>query len=420
MKILVINCGSATVKFRLYRVEDNGELNSLAGGIVTGLGKESGCIKYELADFLYEQKIPHPGYREAIEAAIGCLTHPDNGVLNNVSDIEAVGHRTVHGGDKFTHSVLVDREVIGMMEQCTHLAPLHNPANLAGINQAMSLLPHTPQVAVFDTAFHQTIPLHASLYAMPYEMFKKHGIRKYGFHGTSCQYIVHRASQLFNQPFDKIRMVICHLGNGVSVTAVKNGRSVENSLGFTSLEGAIMGTRCGALDPGVILYLMTELNFSAEQVYNLLYHQSGLLGISGESNDMKTITDLAEEGNPRCRLAIEMFAYRLKKYIGSYIAVMGGIDLLVFTGGIGENSPVVRRLTVEDLGFLGIEIDPELNEKALAKESVINRKQCAVNVAVIPTNEEWMIAKETLEVLAARDRKNVIEKGGEIVKEMNS
>lgn len=420
MKILVINCGSATVKFRLFKTQEQDEISSLAGGIVSGLGKENAQISYQSPGFHFEQQLNRPGYREAIQAAIECLTHPKYGVLRDVSEIDAAGHRTVHGGTKFTHSVLVDRDVITEMEQCSHLAPLHNPANLAGINQAMALLPKTPQVAVFDTAFHQTIPLHASLYAMPYEIYETYGIRKYGFHGTSCQYIVHRASRLLGKPAEEMRMVICHLGNGVSVTAVKNGHSVENSLGFTSLEGAIMGTRCGALDPGVILYLMTELNFSAEQVYNMLYYKSGLLGISGVSNDMRTITDLAEEGNPRCRLAIEMFAYRLKKYIGSYIAVMGGIDLLVFTGGIGENSPIVRSLAVEELGFLGIEIDPELNEKALAVESLIHRKPCLVAIAVIPTNEEWMIAKETLEVLAARDIKNAIEKGREVLKELSS
>ncbi len=400
MLILVINCGSSSVKYRLFRADGNGDLNNLAGGLVSELGKETARLRYETPALVFEKTLDRPNYREALEAAISSLTHPEYGVLGDVSEIEAVGHRAVHGGDKFTGSVLIDQEVMAKMEQCKHLAPIHNPANLAGINQAMALLPSTPQVAVFDTAFHQTIPQHAALYALPYELYERHGIRKYGFHGTSCQYVCHRVAQVLNRPVDQARMVICHLGNGVSVSAVKHGRSIDTSLGFTSVGGVMMGTRCGDLDPGVLLYLMRELGFSLERVDRLLHYESGLLGVSGVSNDMRRITDLARAGDDPCRLALDMFTYWLRKYIGAYAAAMGGIDLLVFTGGIGENSPLVRSLVVKGLEFLGIEIDPGLNDEALANDCVISRKNTRVTVAVIAANEEQMIAQEALTLLA--------------------
>lgn len=396
MLVLIINCGSSSVKYRLFRAGNNGDLNSQAGGIVSELGKETAYIKHEVPGLVFKKRLDRPDYRQAFEAIIETLTHPEHGVLGDVSEIGAVGHRTVHGGDKFTGSVLIDQEVIAKMEQCIPLAPIHNPANLAGISQALAFLPSTPQVAVFDTAFHQTLPLHAALYAIPYELYEKHGIRKYGFHGTSCLYVSQRVALVLNRQMDQTKMVICHLGNGVTVSAVKHGRSIDTSLGFTPLEGVMMGTRCGDLDPGVILYLQRELGFNLERVDRLLNYDSGLLGVSGVSNDMRRITDLAQDGDWRCRLAIDMFAYRLRKYIGAYAAAMGGIDLLVFTGGIGENSPLVRSLVMEDLEFLGIEIDPKLNDEALANDCVISRKDARVTVAVIPTNEELMIAQETL------------------------
>ena len=338
MLALTINCGSSSVKYSLFSQDENGELNMLARGLVSELGKESSAIKYVSDEKTITAALDRPGYREALEAAIATLVHPEYGKLGDIAEINVVGHRAVHGGDKFTGSVLIDDEVIGKMEQCIDLAPIHNPANLEGIRQARALLPHTPQVAVFDTAFHQSIPMHARVYALPYEYYEQYGIRKFGFHGTSCHYASQQVCHLAGRELTKSRIIICHLGNGVSVTAVDRGQSVDTSLGYTSVGGVMMGTRCGDLDPGVLLAIMKEFDLSVKEADNVLHHQSGLLGVSGVSNDMQTITRLALEGNQRCRLAVEMFAYYLTKYIGAYAAVMGGIDILVFTGGIGENS----------------------------------------------------------------------------------
>ncbi len=314
MLVLVINCGSSSVKYCLFSSTENQDLKLLARGIVSELGQTTASIRYQTDETVFTRPLDKPDYREALEAAIATLIHPEYGKLKDISEIGAVGHRTVHGGDKFTGSVLIDDEVIEKMEQCIYLAPIHNPANLEGIRQAMYLFPGIPQIAVFDTSFHQSIPIHAKVYPLPYAYYAERGIRKYGFHGTSCQYASQRVCQMLNRRLDQTRIVICHLGNGVSVTAVDHGHSVDTSLGYTSVGGVMMGTRCGDLDPGVVLAMMKEQNLNVEETDQILHHQSGLLGISGVSNDMKSIEMLAGEGNERCLLAIEMFAYQLKKY----------------------------------------------------------------------------------------------------------
>ncbi len=399
MLVLVINCGSSSVKYSLFSSDNGGELLRLARGLVSELGKDDASIRYETETAVYTLPISKPNYRQALQAAIGTLTHPQYGKLQDASEIGAVGHRTVHGGDKFTGSVLIDNEVIAKMEQCSYLAPIHNPANLEGIRQAISLFPNTSQIAVFDTSFHQSIPVHARVYPLPYEFYVRLGIRKYGFHGTSCQYASQQACRLVNRELALTRIVVCHLGNGVSVTAVNCGRSVDTSLGYTSVGGVMMGTRCGDLDPGVLLAIMKDQNLSVEEADKILHHQSGLLGISGVSNDMQIISQSAWQGDARCQLAIEMFSYQIKKYIGAYAAVMGGIDILVFTGGIGENSSIVRKLAVENLAFLGIEMDHDLNNAKSTQDRMISPPGARAAVAVINANEEKMIAQEVIAVL---------------------
>lgn len=399
MLALTINCGSSSVKYSLFSKDESGELIMLARGLVSELGKESASIKYVSGENTIIENLDRPGYREALEAAIAPLVHPQYGVLHDINEINVVGHRTVHGGDKFTSSVLIDDEVIRKMEQCIDLAPIHNPANLEGIRQARALLPDTPQVAVFDTTFHQSIPMHARVYALPFEYYEQHGIRKFGFHGTSCHYASQQVCHLAGRSLESSRIVICHLGNGVSVTAVNRGQSVDTSLGYTSVGGAMMGTRSGDLDPGVLLAIMKEFNLDIKETDNLLHHQSGLLGVSGVSNDMKIITRMALEGNERCRLAVEMFTYYLTKYIGAYAAVMGGIDMLVFTGGIGENSAWIRSLTVASLKFMGIFIDPQRNVDQINGDEIISPAGAPVTVAVIKANEEKMIAREAVTIV---------------------
>ena len=400
MKILVINCGSSSIKYGLFRADRGEDLLSLASGAVSGLGGSEGLLRHETGGRAVPIGLHRPDYREGLQAILAVLSHPEHGAVAEPSEIGLVGHRAVHGGEGFTEAVLIDREVIAGMEQCIPLAPLHNPANLEGIKQARALLPGARHVAVFDTAFHQSLPARAYLYAIPYGLYERHGIRKFGFHGTSCRYVSQQAGRLIRRPPENIRIVICHLGNGVTVAAVRGNRSVDTSLGFTPLEGVMMGTRCGDLDPGVVLYLQRKLGMSPMQVDDLLNRQSGLLGISGLSNDMTAILAAARRGNERCALAVEMFTYRLKKYIGAYAAAMGGIDLVAFTGGIGENAPRIRELVLQDLGFLGIELDLTLNAEVGRQDRIISPEGARVAVAVVPTNEELMIAREALALLA--------------------
>ena len=398
MKVLVINCGSSSIKYRLFQPTSTG-LEDMAGGLVSNLNGENALINHQAGGRGFEKSLDRPDYIKGFESLIQALLDPEYGALKDVSEIGAVGHRTVHGGSKFTGSVLIDDEVMAKMRECIPLAPLHNPPNIMGIEAAGRLLPHVRQAAVFDTAFHQTLPVRAYVYPLPYYMYEKHGIRKFGFHGTSCNYVSQEAARLIGRDLKDLRMVVCHLGNGASVTAVQAGCSVDTSLGFTPMEGLMMGARCGDLDPGVILYMQRDLGLDAGAVDRILNRESGLLGVSGVSQDLRKVQAQAAKGGERSKLALEIYSYRIKKYIGAFSAAMGGLDCIVFTGGIGENSSLIRSMALEGLGFMSIELDSELNERPSSESRVVSRTGSRVIVTVIPTNEELMIARETLALI---------------------
>lgn len=395
MKVLVINCGSSSIKYELYEAETE---QVLARGLVGCIGEESSFLKHHTREQEYRRDVSVSNHREGFELIVQNLTDRENGVLQDISEISAVGHRTVHGADTFIESTLITEDVIRKLEECIPLAPLHNPPNLLGIQEARRILPNVPHVAVFDTAFHQTMPPKAYLYALPHEYYQSFKVRRYGFHGTSCRYVSQKAANILGKPFEELRMIICHLGNGVTVAAVNGGRSVDTSMGLTPLEGLMMGTRSGDIDPGVIFFLHRQVGLSIDRIDDLLNRESGLLGVSAVSNNMREIAEEAEKGNERCQLAMEMFAYRLKKYIGAYAAALGGFETLVFTAGIGENSPIIRAMICDGLGFLGIELDEKMNKDALGVEQIISSPDSRVSVIVVPTNEEEMIVYDTLNV----------------------
>lgn len=391
--ILTINCGSSTIKYQLFTTDVKAVV---AKGMVSRIGEDGSYVEHEARGRRVRHELPIPSHHQAFEIAIQYLLHPQHGAIQNIKEIEAVGHRAVHGADIFIESTLITDEVIEKMEECVPLAPLHNPPNLIGIREARSLLPNVPHVASFDTSFHQTMPPKAYIYALPYDFYLKHKIRKYGFHGTSCRYVSQRAAEILRRPLTELKTVVCHLGNGVTMTAVKEGKSVDTSIGFATFSGVMMGTRSGDIDPGLIFYLHRQLGLSPDSIENLLYKESGLLGVSGVSNDMRVIVEHAQTGNSRCQLAMEIFAYMAKKYVGAYAAAMGGIDALVFTAGIGENSPIIRAMICAELEFLGIELDPRKNEQAVGAEMVISQPAARTAVLVVPTNEEKMIALDTM------------------------
>lgn len=395
MNVLTVNCGSSSIKYQLFDAINE---EVLADGTVSRIGEEESYLRCRTRKGIFEQKQKVTNHREGFELLINSLLDTKNGVIRSLNEISAVGHRAVHGGDVFFQSTLINEEVIQKLEECIPLAPLHNPANLTGIKEAMRILPGIPHVAIFDTAFHQTMPARSYLYAIPYDYYRRYKIRKYGFHGTSCRYVRERVRELIGRPLTNIKMIICHLGNGVTVAAVDSGRSVDTSMGLTPLEGLIMGTRSGDIDPGVIFFLNRQIGYSIDRIDNLLNKESGLLGISGVSNDMRIIEDQAKQGNERCKLAMEMFSYRVKKYIGSYAAAMGGLDILVFTAGIGENSITIRSMVCQGLDFLGIVLDDKLNTEIVGHEGIISAAGSRVAVMVVPTNEERMIAKDTLRI----------------------
>lgn len=393
MYILVINAGSSSIKYKLFNMEDE---SVLAEGIADRIGMEGSSLKHKTASTTKEVKLPIGNYETALNTIIQFLVDKTDGVIESVDVIRAIGHRVVHGGTHISGSVLITKEVEDIIQRCYDLAPLHNPFNMMGIKACQKLLPKTPQVAVFDTAFHATIPKEAYLYAIPYELYEKHSIRRYGFHGTSHRYVAHCAAELLGKEISKINMVTCHLGNGCSITAIKGGKSLDTSMGFTPLEGLIMGTRSGDIDPAVIFYLVDHLGMTIQEVNSMLNKYSGLLALSGVSRDMREILDSAQNGNERAELAINCFAYRVKKYIGAYSAVLGGLDCIVFTAGIGENSPLVRAKICEGLDFLGVKIDERKNE---INDSIISAQDSKVYVLVVPTNEELMIARDTAYLL---------------------
>jgi acetate kinase len=405
MKVLVFNCGSSSVKFQvietsLEMIEANAD-KTLAHGLVEKIGLSDSRLVIEVEGRKPYQEISEIlEHRTAVERVLKALVHPDHGVLKSVKEIEAVGHRVVHGGEKFASSVLVTPEVEAMIEECVVLAPLHNPHNLRGLTAARSLLPGVPHVAVFDTAFHQSMPPEAFIYGLPYELYRRHAIRRYGFHGTSHRFVSIRTARLMDRPLEDVRIVTCHLGNGCSMAAVDRGHSVDTTMGFTPLEGLLMGTRSGDLDAAILPWVMTMEDVTLSQLNAMLNKHSGLYGISGVSSDMREIEHARATGNKRARLAFEIFCYRIRKYVGAYAAAMGGLDAVTFTGGIGENSSLVRETSLFGMEFLGIELDQEANRTApRGKEVLVSRSGSRVAVAVVPTNEERVIARDTVRVL---------------------
>ncbi|MEM0226578.1 MAG: acetate kinase [Thermofilaceae archaeon] len=396
MKILVLNSGSSTVKFRVYDCEE--ALVELAGGIVERIGEEVSYVDYRgpRGGLRYEARIRDHG--EALQHILRVLSDPSLGVIARPEEIAAVGHRVVHGGEMRESSV-IDERVERVIEEYARMAPLHNPANLLGIRAAKSVFPHALHVAVFDTAFHSTLPEEAYLYAIPYEYYLKYRIRRYGFHGISHRYVARRAAELLGMPLEKLKLITCHLGSGASVAAVMYGKCVETSMGLTPLEGLVMGTRCGDIDPSIFYFLMKWEGLSADEVYDLLNRRSGLLGLSGISNDVRVLLQASERGDERAARALKVFAHRVKKYIGAYMAVMNGADAIVMTAGIGERSPAMRRMILEGLENLGIILDPVKNEQPEQHGGIISRDDSRVKVLVIPTNEELAIAEEALMVL---------------------
>lgn len=392
MNVLVINCGSSSLKYQLINMNDE---SVLAKGLVERIGIEGSVLKHEKtgqSKVVIEEVMNN--HKDAINLVLKALVDPNHGAVKSLDEVDAIGHRVVHGGEKFADSVLITDEVINAMKECIDLAPLHNPPNIIGIEACQELLPNVPMVGVFDTAFHQTMPPVSYIYPLPYELYEELGIRRYGFHGTSHKYVTERVEALTGKSLEGTKIITCHLGNGASLTAVKDGKSFDTSMGMTPLEGLVMGTRCGDIDPAIVTFLMNKKNLTAEQVDNLMNKKSGVLGISGVSSDFRDIEDADAKGNERAKLALDKFAYVVKKYIGSYAAAMGGLDVLVFTAGLGENSAPAREQVCEGLEFLGVEIDLEKNNMR-GKEAEVSKEGSKVKVFVIPTNEELMIARDT-------------------------
>ena len=392
MNVLVINCGSSSLKFQLINSESE---QVLAKGLCERIGID-GRLTYqpEGGEKAVSEKAM-PTHTEAIQFVIDALTDENTGVVKSLDEIGAVGHRVVHGGEKFTKSVVITDEVKAAIEECNDLAPLHNPANLIGINARQSLMPKTPMAAVFDTAFHQTMPEKAYMYGLPYEYYDKYKVRRYGFHGTSHSFVSKRAAELVGKPYDQVKTVVCHLGNGASICAVENGKSVDTSMGLTPLEGLVMGTRSGDIDPAIMEFIAKKEGLDIAGLMNVLNKKSGVEGISGVSSDFRDLDNAAAEGNDQAKIALEVFIYRVAKYVGAYVTAMNGVDVIAFTAGIGENAGNVRAGVCKYLGYLGIEIDEEANKKR-GEEITISTADSKVKVMVIPTNEELAIARDTV------------------------
>jgi len=393
MKILVLNCGSSSVKYKL--IDTSGDA-VLAEGGVEKIGLADGFLKYKRKDgskaILELGLTDHNG---AVQSILNILTDSAEGCIGSYDEIDAVGHRVVHGAEKFSESVLIDDDVKEMIKQCYDIAPLHNPANMTGIEAITSLMPDVPQVAVFDTAFHQTMPAKSYLYALPYKFYEQDGVRRYGFHGTSHRYVSQRVCEFLGVDAKDQRIITCHVGNGGSITAVKGGKSVDTSMGLTPTEGLMMGTRVGDIDPGALVYIMLKHNISATELQKIINKESGMLGTTGISSDMREIEAAINAGNERAKLAQDMYEQRILKYIGAYAAEMGGVDIIVFTGGVGENQVSLREAVCKPLGFMGVEIDSKINADVHGKEAVISSAASKVKVVVIPTDEELMIARDT-------------------------
>ena len=397
MKILVLNCGSSSIKYKLFEMKSK---EVVAQGGIEKIGMKGSFLKLTLPD---GQKVMLEGeileHRAGIEYILGVLLSEKYGCISSLDEIIAVGHRVVHGGEKFNSSVLITDEVIEMLNECIELAPLHNPPNLKGIYAIQEFMPDTPQVSVFDTAFHQTMPDYAYMCGLPYSLYEKYGIRRYGFHGTSHRFVSKRACDFLDIPYEEQRIITAHIGNGGSITAIKNGVSIDTSMGMTPVEGLIMGTRSGDIDPGVISYIMEKENMGTKGISTLLNKFSGMLGISGVSSDMREIETAINNGNERAILGMNTYCYRIKKYIGSYAASLGGVDVLVFTGGVGENQAIMRKAACEGMEFMGIELEEELNNTAQGREMLISKPGSKTKIVIIPTDEELTIARDTVEIL---------------------
>jgi len=399
MKILVINSGSSSIKYQLFNMETN---EVLAKGLVDKIGLNGSYIKNERND---GDKVKLEGdifdHQGGIEYVLGVLISEKHGSLKTLDDIDAVGHRVVHGGEAFNGSVMITDEMIAKMEELIELAPLHNPPNLKGIYAVTSLMPTVPQVGVFDTAFHQTMDPHSFMYAIPYSLYTKYGIRRYGFHGTSHRYVSHRVAELMNKDIKELKIISCHLGNGASIAAIKHGKSVDTSMGLTPVEGLMMGTRTGDLDVGALTFIMGKEVIGLDATNTLLNKHSGVLGVSGVSSDMREVEEAAEAGNERAKLALDMYQYRVKKYIGSYTAAMGGVDVIIFTGGIGENADEMRKEITSNFEYLGLEFDNSKNKGVRGKEVELTKNSSRVKVWIVPTDEELVIARDTYEIVKA-------------------
>mgnify|MGYP000848239891 FL=1 len=399
MKIIVLNCGSSSIKYQLFEMPS---AEVIAKGLVDKIGLKGASIKHYMANGdvlkLEGEILDH---QAGIEFVLGILTHKEYGCVKNMNEIGAVGHRVVHAGEKFNSSVAINKEVIDALVECIDLAPLHNPPNLEGIYAITKLLPEVPQVGVFDTAYHQTMSEQAYLYGIPYSLYEKYKVRRYGFHGSSHRFVGQRAADILGKKIDDLRIISCHLGNGASICAIQNGKSVDTSMGMTPVEGLVMGTRCGDIDAGALLYIADKEETSIPYTTTLINKHSGILGLSGVSSDMRDVETAAAEGNHRAQVSLDIYHYRIKKYIGSYAAAMGGVDVVIFTGGVGENGWETRQQVCEGLEFMGLDFDIQKNTKLRGKEAVISKPDSKVTVMVVPTNEELVIAQDTFEIVSA-------------------
>ena len=403
MIILVINCGSSSIKYQLLDMKNDDVYDVLAKGLVEKIGLETGCLQHTATGKdKYVIDLPIPDHKVGMKLVLDALTDADHGVLKSLDDIEAVGHRIVHGGEYFSSSALVNEDVMKKIEICCDFAPLHNPAHLLGIRAVQAVLPSVPQVVTFDTAFHQSIPPYAFMYGLPYEDYSKYRVRKYGAHGTSHQFVAEKGAKFAGLDVNNSRIITCHLGNGSSITAVLNGKSIDTSMGFTPLDGVVMGTRCGSIDPNIIPYLMKKDNLTPDQMTEIMNKKSGFLGISGVSSDARALDARANAGDMRCKLALKMLTYGVIKYIGQFAAVMNGVDLIVFTGGIGEHNSRLRRRVCENFSYLGLKFDYEANT-AFGEDAMLSLPDSKVKVALITTDEEIVIARDTMHIVMSEE-----------------
>jgi acetate kinase len=399
MKVFVLNCGSSSIKYQVFDVEDD-KYELLAKGLLERIGIPNSELKHQpTGKDAYKLVHDVPDHTVGINLILEALMHKEHGVLTDKNEINAVGHRVVHGGEKFSGSVRITQEVIDMLEECVELAPLHNPANLMGIYAISKLLPDVVQCGIFDTSFHHSMPEKAYMYALPYRMYEKHKIRRYGFHGTSHRYVSKKAANILGMDYNKMNMITCHLGNGASIAAIKQGKSFDTSMGLTPVEGLMMGTRVGDVDAGVLLYMMAKENLDLKKANSVINKESGVFGISGVSSDMRDIENAAYSGNKRAMLALDMYDYRVTKYIGAYAAAMGGVDAIIFTGGIGENDFILRKEVCKNLGFMGAILDEKKNDGLRGKDAIISVDDAKVKILVVTTNEELVIAQDSYEIV---------------------